>query len=133
MQRNYMGLKIPSCICRWGKSWTRSVFLGCAVVKNPPTNAGDKGDISSIPRSGRSLGGGNCNPVQYSCLENSKDRVAWQATVHRITTSWTHLSTHACMHAWTTGYKTKAQLPLLKSYEQKKKKKCWEHKAENCT
>ena len=86
---------------------------------------GDKGDISSIPRSGRSFGGGNCHPVQYSCLENSKDRVAWQATVHRITKSWTRLSTHACMHAWTTRYKkTKAQLPLLKRYEQKKKKKC---------
>ena len=44
-----------------------------SVVKNPLANAGDPG---SIPGSGRSLGGGNGNPTQYSCLENSMDRGA---------------------------------------------------------
>ena len=39
-------------------------------------------------------GGGNGNPFQYSCLENSMDRGAWQATVHEVAKSWTHLSTH---------------------------------------
>ena len=39
-------------------------------------------------------GGGNGNPLQYSCLENSMDRGAWQATVHEVAKSWTHLSTH---------------------------------------
>ena len=54
------------------------------VVKNPPANAGDIRDAGSIPGLGRSLGGGHDNPPQYSCLENRKDRRAWQATVHRI-------------------------------------------------
>ena len=46
-------------------------FPGGAVVKNPPANAGDAGDTCSIPGSGRSPGGGNDNPLQYSCLEKS--------------------------------------------------------------
>ena len=53
------------------------------MVKNP-TNAGDTGDTGLIPRSGRSPGGGNGNPLQCSCLGNSMDRGAWQATVHRV-------------------------------------------------
>jgi len=56
------------------------------VVKNLPANAGD---TSSIPGSGRSLGEGNSNLLQYSCLKKSMDRGAWQATVHRVTKSWT--------------------------------------------
>ena len=47
---------------------------------------------------GRSPGGGNGNALQYSCLENSMDRGAWQAKVHGVAKSWTQLSTmHACM------------------------------------
>jgi len=49
-------------------------FPGAAVVKNPPVNAGDTRGVGSIPESGRSPGGGNSNPLQYSCLENSMDR-----------------------------------------------------------
>ena len=49
------------------------------MVKNLPANAGD---ASSIPKSERSPGEGTGNPLQYSCLENPKDRGAWQATVH---------------------------------------------------
>ena len=45
----------------------------------------------AIPRSGRSPGGGNGNQLQYSCLENSMDRGAWQATVHGVTKSQTRL------------------------------------------
>ena len=44
------------------------------VVNNPPTNAGDGRDVSSIPGSGRSPGEGKGNPLQYSCLENPMDR-----------------------------------------------------------
>ena len=44
------------------------------MVNNLPSNAGDMG---SIPGSGRSHGGGNDNPLQYSCLENSMDRGDW--------------------------------------------------------
>ena len=63
------------------------------VVKNPPANAADARDMGLIPGLGRSLGGGNGNPLQYSCLENRMDRGAWQATVHEFTESWTQLST----------------------------------------
>ena len=54
------------------------------MVKNPPANAGDERDMGSIPRMGRCPGGGHGNPLQYSCLENPKDRGAWRATVHRV-------------------------------------------------
>ena len=54
------------------------------MVKNPPTNAGDARDKGSIPASGRSLEGGNGNPLQYFCLENSMDRGAWWGTVHGV-------------------------------------------------
>ena len=46
------------------------------VVKNPPANAGDLRDVGSILGPGRSPGGGNGNPLQYSCLENPMDREA---------------------------------------------------------
>ena len=55
------------------------------MVKNPPANAGDAVDMGSIPGLGRSPGGGNGNPLQYSCLENPMDRETWQATVHGVT------------------------------------------------
>ena len=50
------------------------------VVKNLPANAGDIRDVDSIPGLGRSSGGGNGTPLQYSCWENSMDRGAWWAT-----------------------------------------------------
>ena len=64
------------------------------MVKNSPANAGDPGDAGLIPGSGRSVEG-NGNPLQYSCLENSVDREAWWATVHRVAKSRTGLSTPA--------------------------------------
>ena len=57
-------------------------FPGSTVVKNPPASAGDVGDVGSIPGSGRSPGGGNGNPLQYSCLRNPVGRGAWRAAVH---------------------------------------------------
>ena len=60
-------------------------FPGGLVVKKPPTNAGDTGDLGSIPGSGRSPREGNGNPFQYSCLGNPMDRGACQATVHEVT------------------------------------------------
>ena len=50
------------------------------------------GDLGSIPGLGRSPGGGNGNPLQYSCLRNPRDRGAWWATVHGVTKSQTGLS-----------------------------------------
>ena len=68
------------------RSWASPVAL---VVKNPPANAADTRDAGSIPGSGRSSGEGNGNPLQYSYLENSMDRGAWQATVYRVAKSQT--------------------------------------------
>ena len=59
------------------------------VVKNPPANAGDAKDMGSVPGSGRSPAEGNGNPLLYSCLENSMDRGAWQATVYGAAKSQT--------------------------------------------
>ena len=57
-------------------------FPGGSVIKNLPDSAGDAEDVGSFPGLERSPGGQNGNPLQYSCLENSMDREAWQATVH---------------------------------------------------
>ena len=59
-------------------------FHGGSEVKNLPASAGDEG---SIPESGRSPGGGNGSPFQYSCLGNPMDRGVWWATVHGVTES----------------------------------------------
>ena len=61
------------------------------VIKNLLANAGDARDVGLIPGSGRSLGVGNDNPLQDSCLENSMDREAWWATVHGAAKSRTRL------------------------------------------
>ena len=65
------------------------IYGGGSVVMKPPANAGDTGLISG---SGRSPGEGNGNPLQYSHLENSVDRGAWQAIVHSVAKSQTSLS-----------------------------------------
>ena len=65
---------------KWG-------FSGGSVVKNLPTNAGATGDTSLIPRQRRCPGGGNGNPLQYSCLKSSMDRGPWQAIVHEVAKS----------------------------------------------
>ena len=62
------------------------------MVKNPPANAENTGDVGSVPRSGRSFGGGNGNPLWYSCLESPVDREACQSTVYVVAKSWTQLS-----------------------------------------
>ena len=59
-------------------------FPGGSDSKESACNAQD---LSSIPRSGKSPGEENGNPLQYSCLENSMDRGAWWATVHGVTKS----------------------------------------------
>ena len=59
-------------------------FPGGSNSKESTCNAGDTG---SIHVSGRSTGEGNGNPLQYSCLENSMDKGAWQATVHGVAKS----------------------------------------------
>ena len=61
------------------------------MLKNSPANAEDIRDAGSIPGLGRSPGGGNDNPLQYSWLENPMDRGAWQAIVRRVVKSRTRL------------------------------------------
>ena len=56
-----------------------------------PTNAGDTGDGGSVPSLGRSLAGGQGNPLQYSCLENPMDRGALWVPVHGVAKSQTRL------------------------------------------
>ena len=57
------------------------------MVKNPPADAGDTGDVGSISGLGRSPGRGNGNPLQYSCLENPMNREAWRAELKQLSTS----------------------------------------------
>ena len=68
------------------------------VVKNPPASAGDIRDAGSIPGSGRSPGGEHGNPLQYSCLENPKDRGAWRALVHGVSKISTQLKWFSTQH-----------------------------------
>ena len=71
------------------------------MLKNLPANAGDARDTGSILGSGRLAGVGNPNngnPVQYSCLNKSMGRGAWQTTVHGFAKSGTRLSTRAHTH-----------------------------------
>ena len=79
--------------------WLLHKEIACSV--------GAPGDASSILGSGRSLGGGHDNPLQYSCLRNPMHRAAWQATVHRVAKSWTQLkrlSMHACVKFFLKNY-----------------------------
>ena len=64
-------------------------------VKNPSANEGDMRGVGLIPGLGRSPAG-HGHPLQYSCLENPKDRGAWGATVHGVAKSQTQLSNLAC-------------------------------------
>ena len=51
------------------------------MLKNPPANVGD---LDSVPGLGRSPGGGNGNPLQYSCVGNPTDRGTWRAAAHGV-------------------------------------------------
>ena len=76
----------------WTNKASRTHALGfpsSAVAKKLPANVGDARDTGSIPGPGISLGVGNGNSLQYSCLENSMDRGAWWAIVHGVTMSET--------------------------------------------
>ena len=67
-------------------------FPSGSVVKNPPANAGDTGDVDSIPESGKFPGEGHDNPPQYSYLKDPMGRGAWWATVHGVAKSWRQLN-----------------------------------------
>ena len=71
-------------------------FPGGSAGKESACNVGDPG---LIPEWGRSPRGGHSNPLQYSCLENLLDRVAWRATVHGVAKSRTRLKRLGMHHA----------------------------------
>ena len=68
-----------------------STILVALVVKNPPANAGDSGDLGSIAGLGRSPEGGHSSPFQCSLVENPMDRRAWWPIVHGAAKSQTQL------------------------------------------
>ena len=69
----------------------REVSPGGTAVKDLPVNPGD---TSLSPGSGRSPGGGNGNPLQYSCPKSPRDTGARQSAVRSVAKSWTRLNTH---------------------------------------
>ena len=92
--------------------------------KEPPANAGDIRDM--IFGLGRSPGEGNGNPLQYSCLDNTMDRGAWQAAVRRIAKSQTGLkwlSMHTCIHGVQTSEKGQWMSVFLIEISSETKKK----------
>ena len=80
------------------------------MVKNRPVDTGDRRDVSLIPGLGRSPGGENGNPLQYSCLESPTNRGAWWATGHRVAKSQTQLE-RLNMHA----HRQEIHMPALLS------------------
>ena len=71
---NYLAQSVQQIVAALLFFWISQVVL---VVKNPPANAGDLRDAGLIPGLVRSPAGGHGNPLQYSCLENPRDRGAW--------------------------------------------------------
>ena len=61
-----------------------AILKGFSSVQRLKASACNAGDLGSIPGSGRSPGGGNGNPLQFSCLENPMDGGAWWAIVHGL-------------------------------------------------
>ena len=87
-------LRLTLVPARFHPSFLHPASQVALVVKNLPASAGDARVVGSVPGSGRSPGGGNGNPLQYSCLENpTMDTRAWRATVHGAAKSWTQLNT----------------------------------------
>ena len=82
-------------------------FPDGSAGKESACHSGDTGDADLIPELGRSSGGGNENPLQYSCWENLMDGGCWWATVYGVTKSWTQLST------WHTPSDYLPPIPLL--------------------
>ena len=92
--------------CRKSAHWHYICVIFDGPIEMPisPGGSGGKesacneGDLGLIPELGRSLGEGNGNPLQYSCLENSMERGARQATVHGVTKGWTRLKRLKSQH-----------------------------------
>ena len=89
---DFQGTCDPCCYCVLLLRPFPPPSLGLPGGSEGKETACNAGDLGTIPGSGRSPGGGNGNPLQYSCLENPMDRGAWWATVHGVAKSQTQLS-----------------------------------------
>ena len=101
------------------------VFPGGSVVKNPLANAGDTGNTGSISGLGRSPGGGNGNPLQYSYLDNPADGGAWWAQsmgLQRVRHDWVSKHTYTCFHWWILPFNEELTLTLLEPFKKLKRK-----------
>ena len=87
--------KEPACLLQLIKIIGKNIYIYIKKIKCNCKKKKKKttclSDACSIPGSGRSLGGGNSNPLQYSCLQTPMDRGAWRATIHGVTRSQTWL------------------------------------------
>ena len=95
--RKLRGTRVLSGV--WWRSQRKRTDQGFPGDSEGKLSACNAGDLDSIPRSGRSPGGGSGFPLQYSCLENPVDRGAWQATVHGVAKNRTRLKwlrMHTC-------------------------------------
>ena len=88
----YEGSSLPTSLPAFVAILFAFLMLDGTSRKDSISSAGDVRDVGLIPGSGRSLGVGNGNLLQYSCLENYMDRGAWRAAVHKVAKSWTWLS-----------------------------------------
>ena len=93
----FLSNRIQQSLSHLGLGYIIVTGTGSSISKESACGAGDLGSISE---SGRSPGEGNHYPLQYSCLENSMDREAWQAIIHGVTKSWTQLSNIIAIQQW---------------------------------
>ena len=105
------------CSWKWSsiqllKHWA---FLTAQQIKNPPAMQETKGGTGSILGSGRSPGGGNGNPLQYSCLKNPMDIGIWQATVQR-TAKESDKTEYTCVIHYTVSKNKTWSLMWLRSW-----------------
>ena len=99
-------ISFPFCPLQGFPQWRSGEESAC--------NAGDTADVTLISGSGRSMAGGNGNPLHYACLENPMDRGAWRTIVHRVTKSWTRLIKHAFLPTCLLAFLTKKDALVLK-------------------
>ena len=85
-------VKNPPAVQKTQELWVLSPTRDFLGGSDGDESACNVGDLSLIPGSGWSPGGGHGNLLQYSCLENPMNRGAWWATVHGAAKSWTWLS-----------------------------------------